>query len=483
MSSQLPRAGRGRRHRRRRDRHQRRLPPDQARPHRRGAARAGPALLRHHLARRRSRRAAARQPERHPAGAVLDPALLRARGGGRPGHRLQAVRRRDGGAHRGPDDPAASYGGDGSGLRPRVRAALPRGGAGALPGDAGGRPRRRDLAARRRQGQPDRPDGRAGQGRPAAGRADPREDPRARRARRGGAGHRRPHGRRRHRGRGGRQLRRPVGQGRRRARRGERAAALGRALLRRDRPVRGSASRPAGAARPGRLHLLQGGGRRPGRGRLRARREAVGVAGPDPLPVRVLAARGGLGALLAADGERRAPRPGARGDRDPQVLQRARELHPGQPVHPRRGAGGAELLRRGRPQLGRHRVCRWGRAGAGGVDRRRRADHGPDQCRRTPLRAVQRQQPVAARPRRGDPRPALRDPVAQPRDADGATVPSLAALRPPGGGERELRQPQRLGARQLLRAVRLGAGDRVRVGQAELAALDRGRARATPART
>ena len=39
-----------------------------------------------------------------------------------------------------------------------------------------------------------------------------------------------------------------------------------------------------------------------------------------------------------ADGERRAPGPGARGDRDPQVLQRSRELHPGQPVHPRRGA-------------------------------------------------------------------------------------------------------------------------------------------------
>ena len=47
----------------------------------------------------------------------------------------------------------------------------------------------------------------------------------------------------------------------------------------------------------------------------------------DPVPVRVPAPRGGLGPLLGADGRRpRAhPRPGAH--RDPQVLQRARELH------------------------------------------------------------------------------------------------------------------------------------------------------------
>ena len=64
------------------------------------------------------------------------------------------------------------------------------------------------------------------------------------------------------------------------------------------------APRPAGPARPRRLHLLQGGGRRPGRRRLRARGQAVGVARRDPVPVRVPAARGGLGPLRGPDGQR-----------------------------------------------------------------------------------------------------------------------------------------------------------------------------------
>ena len=123
MSQQLPDASTGRHHRRRRDRDERRLPPDQAGRDRRRAARAGRAVLGHHVARRRPGRPAAREPERHPAGAVLHRALLRARGRGRAVHRLQAVRWRHGGAHRGPDDPAPSYGGDGGGLRPGVRAA------------------------------------------------------------------------------------------------------------------------------------------------------------------------------------------------------------------------------------------------------------------------------------------------------------------------------------------------------------------------
>ena len=45
--------------------------------------------------------------------------------------------------------------------------------------------------------------------------------------------------------------------------------------------IEGVHPRPAGAARPGRVHLLQGGGRRPGRGRLRAGRQAMGRAGRD----------------------------------------------------------------------------------------------------------------------------------------------------------------------------------------------------------
>ena len=191
--------------------------------------------------------------------------------------------------------------------------------------------------------------------------------------------------------------------------RGDRAAALGRALLRRHRADRRRAPGPARAARPGRLHLLQGGGRRPGRRRLRAGRQAVGVARRAAVPVRVPAAGRGLGPLRRADGQRAAPDPGAGADRDQEVLQRPGELHPGQPVHPRRGAGAAELLRRRRLQLGRHRLGGRGRAGARPVDRRRRAGHRPDRGRHPPVRAVQRQHPLAARPGRRGARPALRD--------------------------------------------------------------------------
>ncbi len=138
--------------------------------------------------------------------------------------------------------------------------------------------------------------------------------------------------------------------------------------------IEGVAPGPADPARPRRLDLLQGGGRRPGGRRLRARGEAVAVAGHDPAPVRVPAARRGLGALLDADGRGGAPDPGARRDRDPQVLQRPGVVHARQPVRDGRGAGAARLLRRRRLQLGRHRLGRRRRPGAGRVDRRGRAD-------------------------------------------------------------------------------------------------------------
>ena len=101
-----------------------------------------------------------------------------------------------------------------------------------------------------------------------------------------GAHHR---GRRRGRDRG--QLRRAVGQAGGRVVRGDRPAAFLRALLRGHRPDRRDTPGPAGAPRPGRLHLLQGRGGRPGRGRVRAGRQALGVPGRHPLPVRVPAAR------------------------------------------------------------------------------------------------------------------------------------------------------------------------------------------------
>ena len=95
---------------------------------------------------------------------------------------------------------------------------------------------------------------------------------------------------------------------------------------------------PADHARPGRLDVLQGGGRRPGRRRLRAGGQAVALAGRPAVPLRVPAARGGLGALLGADGRGAAADPGAGRDRDPEVLQRAGVVHARQPVPARRGA-------------------------------------------------------------------------------------------------------------------------------------------------
>ncbi len=97
-------------------------------------------------------------------------------------------RRRDRGAHRGPDGAAAAHRGQRDGVRHGVRAADARRGARAVAGDGGRRPARRDLAARRRQGQPDRPDHGAGQGRPRRRRPDRRAGAGARRRRRGRAG-------------------------------------------------------------------------------------------------------------------------------------------------------------------------------------------------------------------------------------------------------------------------------------------------------
>ena len=141
-----------------------------------------------------------------------------------------------------------------------------------------------------------------------------------------------------------------------------------------------------------------------------------------------------------------------------------------------------ELLRRRRIQLGRHRHRGRRGPGARGVDRQRCAHQRPHRRRHPPLRAVQRQQPLAARPGRRGARPALRNPLAQPGDDDRAAVPAVAGAPPAAGGQRELRQPDGLGARQLLRPRRCRPGDRVHLGQAELAAVVGGRADQHPHR-
>ena len=230
-------------------------------------------------------------------------------------------RRRDRGPHRGPDGAAAPD----RGQRRRrttwsARCSRPSEALERWPVMRGRRPARRDLAARRRQGQPDRPDHGAGQGRPAARRPVVE---RARVARTcspaDGAGDRGPAptagdveaevvvncaG----------QWAKALGAtGRRHG-----AAALGRALLRRDRrrsractrTCRSCATRTAGptSRRRSAAWWSAASSPRPSRGGRRTR---------SPLPVRVPAARRGLGALLGADGRgacagsRRWPRPGS----------------------------------------------------------------------------------------------------------------------------------------------------------------------------
>ena len=102
-----------------------------------------------------------------------------------------------------------------------------------------------------------------------------------------------------------------------------------------------------------------------------------------------------------------------------------------------------------------HRDRRGCRPRACRVDRQRSADQRPHRRRHPPVRAVQRQQPVAARPGRGGARHALRNPMAQPGNDDRPAVPSLAGAPPAGGRGRQLRQQDGLGARQLLRARRV----------------------------
>ena len=88
--------------------------------------------------------------------------------------------------------------------------------------------------------------------------------------------------------------------------------------------------------------------------------------------------------------------------------------------------GPARLLRRRRVQLRRHRLGRWRRARAGRVDRRGRGADRPRRRRHPPLRAVPGRRRVAARARGRGARPALRDPVADPRARH---RPQPAALR------------------------------------------------------
>ncbi len=190
-------AGAGRRHRGRRHRHLDRLPPGPPRGHRRAAARARPADLRHHVARRGpDDLLRLHERDEHGAAALLPRPLRPPRGGDRGRHRVQAGRAdRGGGGCR----PAARVP-PGRGLpeapRPRGRGDRPARDGRAVPAGPHRRPARRLPRARRRSGQPGRrhdepgprrPQPRGPRGRGCLGRAGDHPTPRTGRGGRGSA--------------------------------------------------------------------------------------------------------------------------------------------------------------------------------------------------------------------------------------------------------------------------------------------------------
>ncbi len=233
--------------------------------------------------------------------------------------------------------------------------------------------------------------------------------------------------------------------------RGHRAAALLRALLRGHRADRGRPPGPADPARPRRLDLLQGGGRRPGRRRVRARRQAVAVADdlPHPFEFQLLEEDWEHFALADgrgdASGSRRSPRPASASSTT--ALSR---FTPDNQFLLGRGARAARLLRRRRLQLGRHRVRRRRRPGPGRVGRRGRADERPGRpstsagSRRS---TATRLAAVAGGRGAG---PALRRPLAATGSRAGrprGSRPCTSARR----AGRRVRHPERVGAAAGLR--------------------------------
>ena len=354
---------------------------------------------------------------------------------------------------------------------------------------AGRRPAGGDLAARRRQGQPDRRDPGAGPRRPAGRRPD----------RRAGAGHRRSRSPRprpaagspasgtdrggERRGRGGRQLRGPVGArrwatwsaSRSRCTPPSTSTSSPSRSTASTRTCRSCATRTAGPTSRRRSAAWWSGGFEP---------EAKPWRSPDdhPVPVRVPAARRGLGALLGADGRGGAPDPGARRDRDPEVLQRPGVVHPGQPVPAGGGPGAARLLRRRRLQLRRHRLGRRRRTRPGRVDRRGRADDGPGRGRRPPVRAVPRQQHAGCGP--GSPRCSACTTRCPGRTASSRPRGRSAARRcTTGSPPRARSSASRMGwERPNVFAPAGRAAPRLHVGEAGLAAVV-GRASSAPPAT
>ena len=263
------------------------------------------------------------------------------------------------------------------------------------------------------------------------------------------------------------------------------AAALGRALLRRHRPdrractatCRSCATPTAGPTSRRRSAASSSAGSSPRRSRGSSPEEI-----PYPFEFQLLDEDWEHFSVLMESALHRLP--GARAHRHPQVLQRARELHPRQPVH----------ARASRPSVAGFFVGAGfnsvGIASAGGAGRALaewvvagRAAGGPRAGRPPPVRAVPREHAVAARaglrrcsgcttPCRG--RTASSTPA--------AAVPLLARARPAGGRRGVVRLQDGLGAAQLLRAAGVArpTARHLRLGPPALARLGRRRAARHP---
>ena len=108
---------------------------------------------------------------------------------------------------------------------------------------------------------------------------------------------------------------------------------------------------------------------------------------------------------------------------------------------------------------------------AGRMDRERRTDQRSGRGRHPPVRALQRQHPVAARPGRRDPRAALRDPVAESRTDQRPSISPVAGVSPAGRRRGVVRLEDGLGTGQRVRPARAIARAALHLGQAELAGL------------
>ena len=113
------------------------------------------------------------------------------------------------------------------------------------------------------------------------------------------------------------------------------------------------------------------------------------------------------------------------------------------------------------------------------VDRRRRGAGRPVGRRHPPLRAVPRESPAPRRPHRRDARPSLRDALAARGARDRAPAAALAALRPARREGRRVRLEDELGARELFPSAGRRAPS-VHVRHARLAAARARRAARLP---